>query len=127
MNKICCTTLPLLAVLMAVAGTVQAGGDAKRGAEVFVEECGVCHSAIPGRNKVGPTLTGINGRTAGSVPGFAGYSEAMKQSGITWTTEKLDLYIAAPKKVVPGNKMPYDGLADAGARADVIAYILTLK
>lgn len=127
MSRMCCTTTVLLAAMMAVAGTVHGEGNAKRGAEVFIEECGVCHSSIPGKNKVGPTLSGINGRIAGSVPDFAGYSGAMKESGIMWTSEKLDLYIAAPKKVVPGNKMAYDGLADAGARADVIAYLLTLK
>ena len=51
----------------------------------------------------------------------------MKQSGITWSADKIDAYIAAPKKVVPGGKMKYDGLADAGTRADLVAYLMTLK
>lgn len=117
-----------LACLLAVtAGPVHAAGDAKRGADVFAEECGDCHSSIPGKNKKGPSLTGINGRKAGSVADFAGYSDAMKQSGILWAPERIDSYIAAPKKVVPGGKMKYDGLADANARADVIAYLMSLK
>lgn len=113
--------------LLAVAGQVLAAGDAKRGADVFAEECGDCHSAVPGKNKKGPSLTGVNGRKAGTVASFEGYSDAMKQSGITWSPEKIDAYITQPRKMVPGGKMKYDGLADANARADVIAYLLNLK
>lgn len=117
-----------VALLLALlAGAALAGGDAKRGADVFAEECGDCHSAVPGKDKKGPTLTGVNGRKAGTVTGFAGYSEAMKGSGITWTQERIDAYIAAPKKVVPGGKMKYDGLDDPARRADVIAYVLQMK
>lgn len=117
-----------LAFLLSVAAlTVSAAGDLRRGADVFAEECGDCHSAVPGKSKKGPSLTGINGRKAASLADFSGYSEAMKQSGIVWAPEKLDVYIAAPKKVVPGGKMKYDGLSDAGARADVLAYILSFK
>ncbi len=114
-------------ILVGTAGPALAAGDARRGADVFAEECGDCHSSVPGKNKKGPSLTGINGRKAGSVADFAGYSEAMQQSGILWAPERIDSYIAAPKKVVPGGKMKYDGLADASARADVIAYLMSLK
>lgn len=120
----------LLAALLAAttAGHALATGDAKRGADTFAEECGDCHSPVPGKDKKGPTLTGVFGRKAGSVPSFAnGYSEAMKASGITWTPDRLDAYITAPKKVVPGGKMKYDGLGDAAARADVLAFIQSLK
>ena len=118
----------LVAATLALATShVHAAGDAKRGADVFAEECGDCHSAIAGKNKKGPSLNGVNGRKAGSVADFSGYSEAMKQSGITWSPDKIDAYITAPRKVVAGGKMKYDGLADAGARADVIAYLLSLK
>lgn len=117
----------LLVTLVLGASHVLAAGDAKRGADVFAEECGDCHSTIPGKNKKGPNLIGVNGRKAGTVASFEGYSEAMKQSGITWSAEKIDAYITAPRKVVPGGKMKYDGLDDAGARADVIAFVLSLK
>lgn len=110
-----------------VAGVVHAAGDAKRGADVFAEECGDCHSAVPGKDKKGPSLTGVNGRKAGSVTSFAGYSDAMKSSGITWTPEKIDAYLLAPKSVVPGGRMKYDGLPDAQRRADVIAFVLQMK
>lgn len=104
-----------------------ADGNAKEGASVFVEECSDCHSSVPGKNKRGPSLVGVLGRKAGSVVDFSGYSDAMKQTELSWTADKLDNYITAPKKAVPGGRMKYDGLTDAKARADVIAYITSLK
>ncbi len=117
-----------IVALAAAAPLLAHAADATRGADVFAEECGDCHSAVPGKDKKGPTLTGINGRKAGSVASFAsGYSDAMKASGIVWTPEKIDAYLTAPKKVVPGGKMKYDGLADAAARADLLAFVLQMK
>lgn len=110
-----------------LASPVWAAGDAKKGADVFAEECGDCHSIIAGKNKKGPSLNGVFGRKAGSVADFSGYSEAMKQSGITWSSDKVDAYITQPKKIVAGGKMKYDGLGDAAARADVIAYLMSVK
>jgi cytochrome c len=115
------------AALCWLVGGAQAAGDVKRGANVFAEECGDCHSAVPGKDKKGPTLTGVIGRKAGSVAGFAGYSDAMKASGIVWTAERVDAYITAPKKVVPGGRMKYDGLGEAPSRSDVITFIQSLK
>lgn len=103
-----------------------AQGNPKKGADTFAEECGDCHSAS-GKNKKGPSLIGLKDRPAASVAEYTGYSDAMKQSGITWTPEKIDAYIAQPKKIVSGGKMKYDGLSDAKARADVISYVLSLK
>jgi cytochrome c len=121
-------SLLLLAGLLVLssAPSAWAAGDAKKGSNVFAEECGDCHSAIPGKNKKGPGLTGVIGRKAGSVADFSGYSEPMKTSGITWAADKIDAYITHPKQVVPAGKMKYDGLDDAAARADVIAYLQTL-
>lgn len=115
----------LLATL--VAPQVHAAGDAKRGADVFAEECGDCHSTVPGKNKKGPNLHGVVGRKAASIADFAGYSDAMKQSGITWSADRIDAYISQPRKVVAGGKMKYDGLDDAASRADVIAYLNSVK
>lgn len=112
--------------MLTVAGHAAAAGDAKKGADVFAGECGDCHSPKEGKAKKGPPLFGVIGRKAGTVADF-NYSEAMKQSGITWSPDKIDLYITRPKKMVPGGKMKYDGLDDANARADVIAYIQSLK
>lgn len=104
-----------------------AAGDARKGADVFAEECGDCHSTVAGKHKKGPSLNGIAGRKAASIGEFAGYSEAMKQSGIVWAPEKIDAYITQPRKIVAGGKMKYDGLSDPAARADVIAYLLSIK
>lgn len=104
-----------------------AAGDAKKGSDVFAEECGDCHSTVAGKNKKGPSLNGVFGRKAGSVADFSGYSDAMKQSGIVWNAEKIDAYITQPKKTIAGGKMKYDGLGDSAARADVLAYLMSIK
>ena len=122
------TQLALLAVLLATSlGHAHAAGDAKRGADTFAEECGDCHSLSPGKNKKGPTLHGINGRRSGTIGDFAGYSDAIRQAGITWSPEQIDAYITHPRKVVPAGKMKYDGLADASARADIVAYLMSVR
>ena len=74
-------------------------------------------------NNVGPSLHGVFERKAGELPDFR-YSPAMKRSGITWTPQTLDTFIADPQKMVPANRMPYAGMADADDRADLIAYLL---
>jgi len=75
-----------------------------------------------GKNLLGPSLAGIMGRKAGSVPNY-NYSPAMKQTNITWDAKTLDAYLADPPKVVPGNKMPFPGLKTDHDRTDVIAFI----
>jgi cytochrome c len=94
------------------------------GKQVFAQ-CSPCHS-IDGSNGVGPSLSGVVGRKAGSVAGFR-YSRAMKSSNTTWDDKSLDAYIADPQKAIPGNLMPFAGIADAKQRADLIAYLQTLK
>ena len=112
----------LLAVLPALLVTpARADGDAARGEAQF-KECAACHSVEKGVNNVGPSLNGIFGRAAGTAPDFR-YSNAMKKSGITWTAQTLDEFIADPQKRILANRMPYAGLTDAAARADLIAYL----
>ena len=113
----------LAAVLVLAAGGA-AAQDAGAGKTVFAQ-CTACH-AIDGSNGVGPTLQGVVGRKAGSVVGFR-YSRAMKSSTLVWDEKALDGYIADPQKALPGNVMPFSGLPDAKQRADVIAYLATLK
>ena len=103
-----------------------AAGDPKRGADTFAQDCAVCHSVMQGKNKMGPSLFAIVGRKAGSVADFV-YSEAMKQSDIIWTSDKLDAYIAKPKLLVPGDKMSFSGIAEEKEREDLIAYLNTLR
>lgn len=96
-------------------------GDATKGGKVFAQ-CMACHSIKEGENRVGPSLHGIIGRTAGQVAGFS-YSAANKGSGIVWAKEKLYDYLEAPQKYIPGTKMTFAGLKAAQDRADVIAYL----
>lgn len=115
------------ALLVMASMAANAAGDMNRGKDVFAQECGDCHSGLPGKDKKGPALSGINGRHAAAVATFAGYSAALKSSEIVWSPEKLDAYITAPKKLVPAGKMKYDGLGDAASRADLLVYLLSLK
>lgn len=100
-------------------------GDAAAGEKVFLN-CKTCHSAEAGKNMVGPSLHGLQGRTSGQIPGYA-YSAANKVSGIVWTNEILFQYLESPQRVIPGTKMTYTGLKDPQQRANLIAYLDTLK
>ncbi len=112
------TLLPLAAV----------AADAKLGKTLFEQRCGICHAVnnAPGAPVAGPNMVGIVGRKAASVPGFAMYSPALKASGLTWSTETLDQFLKMPMQKVPGTTMPMM-IADNKERADVIAYMDTLK
>jgi cytochrome c len=118
-------TAILAAALVAVTSAAQAGDPAK-GKTVF-QRCAICHRVDQnGGNGLGPNLFGVAGRKAGSVAGF-NYSAAMKNSGVVWSADKLDAYIEHPAAIVPGNHMAFAGISDAGQRADVVAYLATLK
>lgn len=98
-------------------------GDAAAGEKVFMQ-CASCHVVDAGVNRVGPSLAGIVGRAAGTVEGFS-YSDANKNSGITWTPEKMFQYLENPQRVVPGTKMAFAGLKNGQDRANIIAYLQT--
>lgn len=99
-------------------------GDAARGERVF-GQCRACHAIVPNQNMVGPSLHGVVGRKAGMVPGYA-YSPANKGSTMVWDRETLFTYLEAPLTALPGTKMAFV-LRDPQQRADVIAYMETLK
>jgi cytochrome c len=118
-------SIVMAAVLVAVAAAPAMAQDAAAGEKDFVV-CRACHQIGPNaKNAVGPELNGVVGRKAGSVPGYE-YSEANKNSGITWTAEELTSYLANPQKVVPHTKMVFPGFHGATADQkikDVIAYL----
>jgi cytochrome c2 len=103
------------------AGAAHADGDAARGEHRY-EDCVACHPIERGVHGIGPTLYGIIGRKAGEIPDYR-YSPALRTSGITWTAEALDTFIADPQASVPANRMPYAGMPDADERTDLIAYL----
>jgi cytochrome c len=113
-------TMALLIRLLPVAAA-RADGDPVRG-EARFQECAACHRLEAGTNEVGPSLHGIFMRKAGDLADFR-YSPAMKRSGVIWTPETLDKYVADPQAMVPANRMPYAGMASASDRADLIAYL----
>ena len=115
------TSLIWAMALLAAAGSARADGDAARGEKRF-EECVACHKLAAGENEIGPSLHGVFDRKAGEIADFR-YSPALRRSGITWTPQTLDTFLADPQKVVPANRMPYAGMLDAGDRADLIAYL----
>lgn len=88
-------------------------------------QCAACHS-IDGNNGIGPSLKGVIGRKVGSEPGFR-FSRAMKSTAYNWDAKSMDAYLANPQQAIPGNVMPFSGVADAKARADIVAYLATLK
>ena len=98
-----------------------AAEDPDKGKALF-EQCAACHSLEAGQNGVGPTLHGLFGRKSAAEE--FNYSPAMRRANITWTPELLDTYLADPQGgVFRGNRMPFSGLPDAQARADLIAYL----
>jgi cytochrome c len=113
-------------LLLATSLAAHAGGDPALGKKVF-NRCIACHEAATDRDKVGPHLMGVVGRTAGSAESFLGhYSEAMKSAGaaaLVWDEANLAEYIKAPKLKVPGNKMAFAGLTKDDDIANVIAYL----
>lgn len=119
--------LGIAAAIALTSGSASAAGDAAKGAAVFKKVCAVCHD-VGTVNKVGPGLKGIVGRKSASIAGFA-YSPAMKEAGLTWDVATLDKYLENPAGLVPKNKMaiPGGGVKAAADRADVIAYVETLK
>jgi cytochrome c len=110
-----------VSMTLLLAGFARADGDAARGEAKF-QDCAACHKLEAGANNVGPSLHGIFTRKAAELADFR-YSPALKRSGITWTPETLDKFITDPQALVPANRMPYAGMANAGDRADLIAYL----
>jgi cytochrome c len=100
--------------------------DPAAGQSVFRNACGTCHATTAGKNGIGPSLFGLLGRKTGAEAGYS-YSTANQNANLTWTLEILEKYLEAPKAVIPGTKMTYAGLKDATKRADLIAYLESLK
>jgi cytochrome c len=90
-------------------------------------QCAVCHAVTAAApKKLGPTLAGVAGKPAATRPGYA-YSPALKGSGIVWTDAKLNQFLIKPAQMVPGNKMAFAGMSDPVKRAQVIAFLKTLR
>jgi cytochrome c len=109
------------AMLVVLPGAALAQ-DAAAGEKVFVK-CKACHQVGPGAKiAVGPVLNGVVGRKAGTFEGY-NYSEANKNSGLTWDEATLKVYLKDPQAKVPGTKMTFKGLPSDDDIANVIAFL----
>jgi cytochrome c len=112
----------VLATIALLSPARAQSGDAARGQQDF-RVCAPCHSLEADRNMTGPSLAGLWGRKAGSLPSFDRYSEALKASGIIWDDRSLDGWLTDPDRMVPDNEMPFNGIKDTRVRADLLAFL----
>jgi cytochrome c len=114
-------TIGIIGFAVLIAGSIRSlsGQAPAKGKDLFERRCGGCHALD--RDKEGPRLRGVYGRTAGSVDSFQ-YSDALKQSNITWNDESLEKWLTDPERLVPGNDMAFH-LEKAEERREVISYL----
>ncbi len=118
--------LGVIGVLSVSSSLALADGDPAKGKKVF-NKCKACHTVESGgKDKIGPNLFGVVGKTAGTKEGYK-YSPAMVESGLTWDVETLDKYLTKPKALVKKTKMTFAGLKKEKDRENIIAYLETLK
>jgi len=117
------TRLLMILAIFSASAASHADADVAKGEKIF-KRCAVCHALEPGKNKLGPSLSGVFGRTSGSVEGFR-YSKAMAGAGIVWTEETISAYLENPRTYVKGNRMSFAGLRKEQDRVDLIAYLKT--
>jgi cytochrome c len=118
------TTLAITTILLGSSSAL-AAGNPTAGKSLFASHCAVCHSITLGENKTGPSLAAVVGSKSGTVPGFR-FSTAMKNADVTWDDANLDKFLANPTGFIHGTMM-FVGLPNGSDRADVIAYLHTLK
>jgi cytochrome c len=118
--------LSAAAALALVSSTAFAAGDPDAGGKVF-NKCRACHQIGPNaKNVIGPELNGLAGRKTGTVEGY-NYSDANKNSGLTWDEATFKDYITAPQKKIPGTKMTFPGLPEEADRDNIWAFISQFK
>jgi cytochrome c len=112
------------ATMLIVCAAPARSETANAGPEAFNNNCRTCHSAKEGDNRLGPSLSKLIGRKAGTAPGYSNYSQSLKSSGITWDEATLDKFITNPDAVVPNNNMkPFKGVSDEAVRGEIIAFL----
>ena len=111
------------ASLFVTAAAPAFAGDPVHGQEIYESRCVACHS--PEANRVGPRHKGVVCRKAGALSDYT-YSKAVKASDVVWDETTLDQWLTNPQAFIPGQKMNFK-VADPTDRADIIAYLKTLR
>ena len=116
----------ILSALVVIASSVAASAalaqDVAAGKTSF-NKCLACHAIGEGaKNKVGPELNGLDGRKSGTAPDYS-YSDANKNSGITWNEAQFKEYIRDPKAKIPGTKMAFAGIKKDQEVNDLWAFV----
>ena len=115
--------IALIAVTSSLAAAPAARAQDVAAGEASFKKCLACHSIGDGaKNKVGPVLNGLDGRHSGSVEGYS-YSDANKNSGITWSKDQFLEYIKDPKAKIPGTKMAFAGIKNETEANNLWAYL----
>jgi cytochrome c len=104
--------------------SIGAANDTGERGELLSLACQACHVLEPGGHLIGPNLSGVFGRTAGTAPGFDNYSNALRQSGIVWSAAELDRWLADPAGFLPATTMAFAGYQSEADRAALIAFLL---
>ena len=123
-------SLPLLpiifaAAIMPVGAAIAAEPPLERGQKLF-KKCVHCHTYRKDHNhRIGPNLFGMFGRKAGAIANYD-FSDAWKNADFVWTDQTLDEYLKSPRRMIPGNRMPFDGLSRPVDRRALIAYLKTI-
>jgi cytochrome c len=116
------TLSTLIVIASAAASPAALAQDVAAGKTSF-NKCMACHAVGEGaRNKVGPVLNGLQGRKSGTVEGYS-YTEANKNSGITWDEASFKDYIKDPKAKIPGTKMVFAGIKNEQEAGDLWAFL----
>ncbi|BAF89274.1 MULTISPECIES: c-type cytochrome [Azorhizobium] len=114
-----------LALTLLGTGGAAHAQDAAAGERLFRARCASCHAVESGQNRIGPSLSGVIGRKAGSLEG-ARYSQGMRALDVTWDAAQLDTYLANPRAMVPGTTMTVS-VTSAADRAAITGYLQTLS
>jgi cytochrome c len=122
-SALCWSAISLTAHAAQPAASEATQGNAVQGKAIYEAKCSACHS--PEDNRVGPKHAGVLGRKSGSVKGYD-YSPELARSKVVWTQAKLISWLTDPEALIPGQRMGYR-LGLAQERADVVAYLATLK
>jgi cytochrome c len=115
-------TLSALVAISSLAPPVALAQDVAAGKTSF-NKCMACHAVgLGAKNKVGPELNGLDGRHSGTAEGYS-YSDANKNSGITWNEAQFKDYIKDPKAKIPGTKMVFAGIKNEKEAGDLWAFL----